>query len=572
LGRHRRRFACAWALPMIAGGVAGGCVDRKDGRPAFVSRPAAETGIPFVNSPTTRRDYPLADITGSGCAIADLDADGRPDIVAVGLARDGADGGFLTIHWQGPDGRFDGAPVTTLDLAGAGMGVAVGDLTNDGLPELLGTCVGPDRLFHNLGQREFRDATVESGYANPAWGTSACFVDYDRDGWLDLFVVNYVEIDDRPCSRTGGGPRDYCPPHRFAPTIDRLFRNVTVTSSAPAVGPRLEDVTAAAGLAGASGAGLGATAGDLTGDGWPDLYVANDQMPNRLWVNLRDGRFRDEAVLRGCAVDAVGRPQASMGVAIDDIDADGEWDLFLTHLEGEYHTLYRGVGGGAFEDRSAAAGLAAPTLPFTGFGVAAFDVEHDGDPDLVCVSGRVQRDAGAPEEPYWEPYRQRGQILLNDLGRFREDRRLAGPLDEACIARGLATGDLDGDGDLDVVVNRTGEPLLVLANEAAKGHWVRVRARLPECGRRDAIGAVVSVVTPGRSVRRLLQPGMSYLSSHEPVVHVGVGDARMVERIEVAWPDGSMTRHAGGAVDRIYEIDRPAADGVPRVDEETREQ
>lgn len=552
-------------LGLLAAGLlgCGPAAPAGPGRSPFVARPPAATGIAFVNTASGRRDYPLAEITGSGCAIADLDGDGRPDIAAVSLVHDDGPGGCLRIFWQGPDGRFDAAPPTTLAVDGPAMGVAVGDLTNDGLPEVLVTCLGHDRLFHNRGGRRFDDATAASGYDNPAWGTSACFVDYDRDGWLDLFVVNYVDVDDRPCSRTGGGPRDYCPPHLFAPTIDRLFRNVGATDAA--AGPRLLDRTAVAGLAGERGAGLGCAAADLTGDGWPDLYVANDQMANRLWVNQRDGTFRDEAVLRGCAVDAIGRPQAGMGVVVDDLDGDGAWDLFLTHLEGEYHTLYRGLGGGLYADATAAAGLAAVTRPFTGFGVAALDLEHDGDLDLVCVAGRVQRTPGAPVEPYWAPYAQPGQVLVNDGGVFQE-RPAGDPLGVPAVARGLAAGDLDGDGAVDLVVNRTDAPLVVLANRAATGHWVGVRVTLPDHGGRDAIGAVVTVVTSRGTVRRLLQPGTGYLSSHEPLVHVGAGAATIVERIDVTWPDGTETSHAAGPVDRVYVVEGPgggAARAVP---------
>lgn len=519
--------------------------------------PPAATGIAFVNDAAGDPGYPLPEITGAGVAIADLDADGRPDIAAARLGSTGS-GANVEVFWQAAGGRFDEGPPTVLRLSSSGMGVTVGDLTNDGLPEILVTCERQDHLFHNLGGRRFADVTAASGYDNPAWGTGACLVDFDRDGWLDLFVVNYVSHEDRPCGRAGGGPRDYCPPHLFAPTIDRLFRNTTGDGPAdPAAGPRLVDHTAAAGLAALRGPGLGCTAADLTGDGWPDLYVANDQAPNRLWVNQGDGTFRDEAVLRGCAVDGSGRPQASMGVVVDDLDADGHWDIFLTHLEGEYHTLYRGIGDGQFEDATAAAGLAGPTRPFTGFGVSSFDIEHDGDPDLVCVAGRVQRHPDAPADPHWASYRQRGQILVNEEGRFREASPGTSPLGLPAVARGLAVGDLDADGDLDVVVNRTGESLLVLANAAATGNWIRIRPTLPGCGGRPAVGAVVTVVTRSRSYRRILQPGMGYLSSQEPLAHVGLSDTTVVERIDVAWPDGSVSSHAAGPVNRVYEIAGP---------------
>ena len=541
------------------------------GRPTslFSAINPASIGISFVHQTLGRHDYFLPEIIGSGCALVDVDGDDRVDILAASLSStDGTAGaqpigGTVEIFFQNTNGTFSKRDNSTLVIAGLAMGIAAGDLTNDGLPELLVTSYGEDSLFLNEGEGRFRNVTSESGYSNPAWGASASFVDFDRDGWLDLFVTNYIDYTARPCRQLGGGNPDFCVPHLFPGTIDRLFRNTSheAMSDETPRQVRLEDCTAESGLAGMKGAGLGVAAADFTADGWPDLYVANDQMANFLWVNQRNGSFREEAVLRGCAYDRQGRSQASMGVAFDDFDGDGLWDLFLTHLEGEYHTLYRGHAGGLFEDDTHAAGLADVTLPYTGFGTGSFDIEHDGDVDIVCVNGRVRRPAGFPAQSaaYFSPYRQRGQVLVNRGGVFQEQNPKEEPwLEEQAVARGLAVGDLDRDGDLDLVVNRIGEPLGIYRNDSVKtGHSVRVRAVLPQCGGRDAIGAVITLVTDRGVFRRLIQPGLSYLSSHEPWAHFGTGAADAVREFQVLWPDGSTSLHPGGDVDREYILEKP---------------
>lgn len=567
-------------LPLI---VVAGCRPSAEIRPAdhgpiarLVPINPEAIGIDVINRVDAACDYRLPDITGSGIALADLDGDGRLDLAVASLS------GSVTILLQSPDGRFDARGRAPLTVDGSPMGIAIGDLTNDALPEILVTAHGDDRLFLNEGEGRFRDVTEASGYSNPAWGTSACFVDYDRDGWLDLFVTNYVEYEHRLCRRAAGGPPDFCGPHLFEPTIDRLFRNATgdvpdrgpgddVTEPGdaprPAIGPRLVDRTAPAGIASVRGAGLGTTAGDLTGDGLPDIYVANDQMANVLWVNQGDGTFRDEATLRGCALDVRGRPQGSMGIAIDDFDADGQWDIFLTHLAGEYHTLYRGRDDGTFEDDTASAGLAHVTLPLTGFGVAAVDLDHDGDDDLISVSGAVRRLSASPHsvdpsttasDDCLVAYREPGQVLWNSGSGFIEARCDGEGICEPAVSRGLAVGDLDGDGDQDIVVNRSTTQPLILRNEQPKsGAWVRVRATLPRAGGRDAVGAIVSVITARGIHRRLLQPGMGYLGTNDARVHVGIGSVDRIDRIEVTWPDGSHSSHPGGDVDRDYHVVQP---------------
>jgi hypothetical protein len=575
----------AWLRGLLPLVILAGCHDarrqardRTDRGPAdpFVVVHPASIGIGFVNRIEDACEYRLPDITGSGIALADLDGDERLDLVVASLS------GSVAILMQSEDGGFDDRGREPLLMKGVPMGIAIGDLNNDSFPEILVTAHGDDRLFLNEGDGRFRDVTEAAGYANPAWGTTACFLDYDRDGWLDLFVTNYVDYRHRPCSRAGGGPRDFCGPHLFDPTIDRLFRNVAGEAGGGGSGdhalpaandtrrlvlPQLVDVTGRSGIAAVRGAGLGATACDLTGDALPDIYVANDQMANALWVNRGDGTFQDEATLRGCAHDLQGRPQGSMGIAVDDFDSDGHWDIVVTHLGGEYHTLYRGHAGGTFTDDTAASGLVRPTLPLTGFGIGAVDLDHDGDADLVAVSGAVRRpgaSSGAIDRISATPtdclaaYREPGQVLWNSGGAFLPAACGAEGICRPAVARGLAVGDIDGDGDQDIVVNCTGSPPLILRNEhPGSGHWVRVRATLPQAGGRDAIGAVVSVVTAKRVHRRLVQPGMGYLGTNDARAHVGLGSVDRIERLDVTWPDGSRSSHLGGGVDRDYFVAQP---------------
>jgi hypothetical protein len=473
------------------------------------------------------------------------------------------------------------------------MGVAVGDVNNDGRPDVYFTSYGPDQLFLNQGNGRFIDITQASGIENLHWGSSACFVDYDRDGWLDLFVSNYLDYVDRVCTRVGGGQRDYCGPQLFSGTAAKLFRNVTGETTAGSAQEalaaselrpehvRFRDVSLESGIATHKGPGLGVAAADFNGDGWPDLYVANDQTANFLWINQHNGTFVEEAIVRGCAYDAQGNGQASMGLALGDPDGDLDFDLFSTHLDGERSTLYLNQMNGQFVDATITAGLGSATLPFTGFGTAFVDLDLDGDEDLVIGNGRVKRpdvmaDSGPKPPPnarppdrsmqprpadFWSPYRQHGQILLNDGAcRFREMvARGDDLLSSAVLSRGLAAGDIDNDGDVDLIINRVGARAAVLMNEGPRnGNWIRVRVVDPQLGRRDVYGATVTVVATGRQWIRCVQPGTSYQSSNDPRVHFGIGSVDRMERIEVTWPDGTQSEFSVTEVNREHVLERPS--------------
>jgi hypothetical protein len=481
------------------------------------------------------------------------------------------------LYRQQPDGRFtDVTAGSGLEQEFYGMGVAVGDVNNDGYPDLYVSAYGADRLFLNRRDGTFADVTQEAGIDNQRWGTSVAFFDFDRDGWLDLYVTNYVDYDPaRPCHGTGGAP-DFCNPAVFSPLADKLYRNITgelprpAGSEGNAGGPRFEDVSLASGVGLKPGPGLGVQCADLTGDGWQDVFVANDGAANFLWVNQRDGTFRDEAVVLGAAYDALGRAQGSMGIALGDVNDDGREDLLVTNLEGENNALYRALPQAGFDEGSAAAGLGS-TFPATGFGVSLFDLQNDGHLDLIVVNGRVRRTSGAPageasgevQQDFWSPYREASALFLNaGSGKFEpwsdSDDPLLRPVG---VSRALVLGDIDNDGDLDLLLTQSGGPVRLLRNDTPRrGHWLMVQAVNPRHGGRDAYGAVVTVVAGGRAWRRTLSPCSSYLGTHDPRLHFGLGEADVVDSFEVLWPDGMVEGFVGGAADTFRTLEQGAGE------------
>ena len=416
----------------------------------FVDR-AAESGLDFVHASGMSGRFYQPEISGGGVALFDYDNDGDLDVLLVQGGALGADapaprpGGKPLrdrLYRNDLEVRADGTPslrftdvtdASGIATRGYGQGVASGDIDNDGWPDLYLTGFGRNQMFRNNGDGTFTDVSAATGTGSPdTWGVSATFFDADRDGWLDLFVGNYL-IYTVPthirCFRESG-QEDYCTPERYPPQRDRFYRNRGDGS--------FEEATVAAGLADEFGPALGASTADFDGDGWTDLFVANDQRENQLWMNRGDGTFVNRALLAGAAVDAAGVAKADMGVDAGDFDNDGDEDVFTTVLTGEGSTLYVNDGTGLFEDRSAASGVRAASLPYTGWGAGWLDADNDGWLDLLSVNGLVWQDldALAPDNPY--PYQQRNQLLRNlGDGRFEDVTARAGAaFDLSAISRG----------------------------------------------------------------------------------------------------------------------------------------
>jgi hypothetical protein len=428
------------------------------------------------------------------------------------------------------------------------MGVACGDVDNDGDVDLYVTNLGENVLLRNRGDGTFEDATAEAAVGEATWSVSTTFLDYDGDGWLDLFVVNYLHWTrniERDC-RAVDGQRDYCGPNHYrSPARDTLYRNLG--------GGRFRDVSAEAGIGSVFGNGLGVVATDFDGDRRVDVYVANDQVANQLWINQGDGTFVDRALTAGAALSGTGRAEAGMGVATADLDDDGWVDLFLSHISAESNTLYSNRDG-LFEDVTASKRLAAPSFPYTGFGTSLADFDHDGRPDLFVTNGRVKRELPVldPSDPFAEP-----DLLFRGLpgGLFDEVPAYAAP--DLAAGRGAGFGDLDGDGDLDVVVVNRDRPARQLRNIVAQRHWLMVRA-IDRFGR-DAVGAQVWVESGGRRQTRSIQPGYSYLSSNDPRAHFGLSERSSVDSIEVRWPGGATSRYGPFEVDQVVVVREDAS-------------
>jgi hypothetical protein len=533
--------------------------------PAWFADVTGAAGLSFVHDagppPGEAGRYFMPQSLGSGAALFDFDGDGLLDIY---LLQNGGPGGARNrLFKQLPGGTFqDVSAGSGLDIAGYNMGVAVGDVNNDGRPDVLVSQYGGVHLFLNNGDGTFTDVTKDAGLSNPSWGSSAAFVDYDRDGWLDLVLVNYVDYDPTwPCPSASGAP-EYCGPSAFGGRVTRLFRNLGAGARGESV--RFQDVTVASGLGRAAGPGLGVVCADFDGDGWPDIFVANDGKPNHLWINRRDGTFAEEALRRGVAYNGLGVAQAGMGVALGDVDGDGHFDLVVTHMPEENNTLWRQGPRGVFCDRTAACGLNGPRWRGTGFGAALGDFDNDGALDLAVVNGRIAK-APALRNPalgeHWGWYAEQNQVFANDgAGHFRDvsarERDLCGTPN---VARGLAVGDVFNDGALDLLVTTIAGPARLYRNVApGRGHWLLVRAVDPAHGGRDAYGAEVCVWAGGRSLVRWVNPAGSYLCSNDPRAHFGLAGAERVDAVDVLWPDGCAETFPGGPADRVMVLRKGA--------------
>ncbi len=532
--------------------------------PIWFRDDTAQVGLHFRHEAGPIGRYFMPQIMGSGAALLDFDNDDRFDLYFV--HNGGPDSGARNrLFHQTKDGRFEDVSVGSgLDIAGYGMGVAVGDMDNDGWVDVYVSQYGGGRLFRNLGKGRFEEVTRMAGVEQPCWGASCAFVDYDRDGWLDLIVVNYVDYEaSRRCGTTNG-KADYCFPRTFPGSDARLFHNLGRDGKGCWRG--FQDATLSAGLA-RRAPGLGVVCADFNGDGWPDILAANDAAANHLWINRRNGTFLDEAIRRGVAFNGSGNEQSNMGATVGDVDGDERLDLFITHLTSETHTLWRQTATGLFQDATSAAGLAAPHWHGTGFGTILADFDLDGALDIAVVNGRVSR--GPPLDPkklsatvsdavFWSRYVERNQLFHNDgHGVFRDISRgneaLCGIF---AVSRGLVWGDFDDDGRIDLVTTAVAGPARFYRNVAPRrGHWLIVRARDPAL-KRDAYGAVVRFKAGDRQRIGVINPGQSYLCSGDPRAHFGLGALERIEEIRIDWPDGSAEIFPCGPVDRILVVER----------------
>jgi hypothetical protein len=561
--------------------------------------------VNFVHQAETSGRYLFSESIGSGAAFLDFDNDGRLDLYLihnVGPSSVGPSSVAVAdqtenlahrslplrrvdatnaLYQQQADGSFsDVSAGSGLDVAGYGNGLAVGDINNDGFPEILITEYDRVRLFLNQGGRRFTDITAAAGITNQHWSVPAAFFDYDRDGWLDLVIGNYLDFDPTQKCPDAKGQPDFCGPHGFHSTITRLHRNLGATLP-PGSPPRFEDVTITSGISRAPGKAMQIVCADFDGDHWPDIFITDDGLPNRLFVNQRNGRFKEEAVARGLAYTGMGAAAANMGIALGDADGDGMFDLFVPHLAEENHTLWRQGPRGLFQDVTARAKLLGLPWHGTGFGTVFADFDADGALDLAVANGAIRRRPGqgsaksgsAPTShfspltshlspgiaPFWQPYAERSQLFANNGdGSFREISA-ANPAfcAEALVGRGLACGDIDNDGAPDLLLVGIAGPVRLLRNTASqRGHWLGVRAVEPTLGNRDAYGAEIVVQAGGRRWWRLVQPAYSYASSNDPRVQVGLGAAAMVDSIQVRWPDGMEELFPGGPADRYVNLRR----------------
>ncbi|MBL9136394.1 MAG: CRTAC1 family protein [Verrucomicrobiales bacterium] len=525
------------------------------------------SGVQFVHA--TGTNYFMPDQIGSGVVLFDCDLDDRLDLFLV-QNHPSPPQAKHQLYRQNADGTFRNASTGSgLDLATAGMGAIAGDVNNDGLPDLVLTEYGGTRLFRNQGDGRFEEVTQAAGIDNPRWAAPASFIDFDRDGWLDLVVGNYLDYDPTQVCHDVHGRQDFCAPKVFNSTASRIWRNITGTPGAP---PRFEDRTEASGLARVPGAALGLVCADFNGDHWPDIFCADDGRANRLLINRKDGTFVDEAAQRGLALNAMGRTAANMGVVYADFDHDGLGDLFVTHLAEEFHALYRQDQPGLFTDIVAQAGLQQQAWRGTGFGAVHADFDADGHADLAFVNGLVrlavpgQKPVAAGVDPWWGRYAQRSQLFVNEGGaRFRDVSPSQHVLSsEASVGRSLAVGDLNRDGAPDLVIGSIAGPLRLLRNVAPRrGNWIRVRALEPNFGRRDAIGAEIRVKAGGQLRWALVQPATSYLVSHDPALHFGLGSTAEIDSVEVRWPDGSAETFAGRSANQTLVLLHGTGTPVP---------
>jgi hypothetical protein len=504
-----------------------------------------ESGVSFHHVNGASPDKHLVETMGSGGLFFDYDNDGWIDLFLV-------DGGSLAdarvasqakhrLYRNRGNGTFEDVTAKSgIRHRDYGMGACAGDYDNDGWIDLYVTNFGPNALYRNRGDGSFTDVTAFAHVGEPRWSASCAFADLDKDGDLDLFVVNYVDADRQKtpyCGNAKLAQRFYCHPLNYPSLPNTLYRN-----DGRGV---FTDVSAASGIGAHRGNGLGVVVTDYDGDRWPDVFVANDSVANFLFRNTGKLRFVETALGAGVAVATDGKARAGMGVDAGDYDGDGREDVVVTNLDFETHSLFRNVGDGLFEYTTRTSGLGFATLPFVGFGVAFLDADNDMQLDIAIANGHIMDNA--PVYRSGTTYAQRNLFFRNaGSKRFVEIGRNAGDgfaLEK--VSRGLVAGDIDNDGDLDLVVTNNGQSADVLRNDSVRGNSLLVRA---------AIGARVRVTAGGQTQVRDVRAGSSYLGQNDLRVHFGLGHAAMADRVEVTWPSERVEVLSTVAVNQIVTI------------------
>lgn len=495
----------------------------------------AAAGIQFRHNAGKAGKKFLPETMGAGGAFLDYDNDGKLDILLIN-SKDWTPRGRKSLHalyHNNGNGTFTNVTAGSgLDVEMYGLGVAVADYDNDGRQDVYITALEGDRLFHNDGNGKFRDVTKQSGISNANFGTSAAWVDFDKDGKSDLFVANYVQWTakgDLWCS-LDGSTKSYCTPESYKGTESKLYRNLG--------GGRFEDVTKKAGLGDQNSKALGVAVLDLDSDGWPDLFVANDTQPNKLYRNNRNGTFTDQALSAGVAFGEDGVARGSMGVDAADYDRSGKPHLLVGNFTNQMLALYHNEGTGIFVDEAPRSELGRSSLLSLTFGAFFFDYDLDGLLDIFCANGHIEEEIGRvqPKIQYKEP-----PLLFhnNGKGKFQNVSATAGAdFSHPLVARGAAYGDFDGDGDLDILVTNNGGPAVLYRNEGGnRNHWLTIKT-VGTKSNRDGLGAVVTVKTSNGAQSMMVRSGSSYCSQSALALTFGLAGETKAQEIEVVWPSG----------------------------------
>ena len=527
---------------------------------------AAKTGVRFRHAASKTSQKYLPESMGSGVAMLDYNNDGLLDLFFVngaalrdpmpaGAKPDKSDPRYWNrLFRNNGDGTFTDVTLPAgLRGEGYGMGVAVGDFNNDGLPDLYVTSFGANNLYRNNGDGTFTDVTREAGVAGAGWSVGACFVDYDHDGHLDLIVTRYLDWDfDKSiyCGKPEAGYRAYCHPDEFKPTTHLVYRNNGDGT--------FTDVSKQSGIGAVPAKGLGISINDFDRDGWPDIAVANDSFPEQLFRNNRDGTFTEVAAQMALAFDEDGKTFAGMGIDFADYDNDGWPDVFINSLATQRYALFQNQKGRAFDYVSGAAGISRATLSHSGWGAKLIDYDNDGWKDLFVVQGHVMDNVELtqPSARYREPL----LLMRNRKGKFEDISKSSGAIFQPPFAaRGAAFGDLNNDGFMDVAINCNDGPALVLMNRGGnENHWLLVNT-IGTKSNRDGIGARIRLVSAsGEEQHGFVSTAGSYASASDKRVHFGLGQDTAARLIEVTWPSGAVTRLERVKCDQILTIREPA--------------